>query len=58
MICNIGPRDRVIRMVSGIALVIAYEYVSVGMSLLGCFLLMTGFIRWCPFYVPFKVHSK
>jgi len=58
MICNIGPRDRILRMLIGIVLLIGKDLVSPWFMLIGVFLVVTGFLRWCPFYLPFKLNSK
>lgn len=58
MICNMGPRDRILRMILGFALIIFYGTVGVWLSLVGLFLFITGFFRWCPFYLPFKLNTK
>lgn len=57
---NVGGIDRILRIVVGIALIAfallsGHEYAVWGW--VGVVPLATGFIRWCPAYLPFGIRS-
>ncbi len=55
---NVGKIDRIIRIVAGlIVLVVGLIYQS-WWGLLGLIPLVTGMIRWCPLYSPFKITTR
>jgi hypothetical protein len=57
MKCNIGKTDRSLRMLVGLAL-IAYGLATGSLlGLVGFVPLITGYIRWCPVYVPLKIST-
>ena len=45
-------------MLAGLGLIGFFSTTHVWCALIGVFLVITGFLRWCPFYFPFKLHSK
>lgn len=54
MKCNVGGWDRMLRIVIGIVILgLGYAYNSYW-GLLGLLPILTGLIRWCPAYLPFK----
>jgi hypothetical protein len=54
---NMGPLDRIIRLVVGIAiLVLGYTYQS-WWGLVGLIPLGTAAIGWCPAYLPFGIST-
>lgn len=58
MICNIGPRDRIFRlMLAAILMALSGEFGPLYLALSGYFA-VTGFVRWCPLYLPFRVLTK
>lgn len=58
MQCNIGKTDRALRMILGLAL-IAYGLATGSLlGLVGLVPLLTGYIRWCPLYVPLKISTN
>jgi hypothetical protein len=57
MKCNIGKTDRVLRIVSGLA-IIGWGIVTQNIwGAVGVVPLLTGVIRWCPAYVPLKIST-
>jgi hypothetical protein len=60
MVHNVGGIDRIARVVAGLAL-IAWVVFGQGdvrwWGLLGIPLLATGFLRWCPAYLPFGIRT-
>lgn len=61
MKANIGGADRVIRIILGIIL-LALLFILEGniryIGLLGIILILTGLIKWCPLYLPFKINTN
>jgi len=58
MTCNIGNRDRILRMGAGIASIGAGLFFHSWFALAGVVLLLTGLFRFCPAYVPLGIHTK
>ncbi|MCF7802271.1 MAG: DUF2892 domain-containing protein [Candidatus Marinimicrobia bacterium] len=54
MKCNMGTTDRTIRIILGIVILALGLIFANWWGLIGLIPLATGFIRWCPLYVPFK----
>ncbi len=60
MKCNVGKKDRVIRIIVGLAILVPHYvyYAVVGhycvWANLGYIPLLTGLFKFCPFYIPFK----
>jgi hypothetical protein len=54
---NVGSADRILRMVLGLT-IIAWGFISHNwLGAIGLVPLATGFLRWCPAYVPFGISS-
>lgn len=54
---NVGSADRIIRMVLGLS-IIAWGFIAHNwLGAVGLVPLATGFLRWCPAYVPFGISS-
>lgn len=54
MQCNVGKTDRMIRIIAGLVIVVLGLVYQSWWGLIGIVPLMTGVIRWCPAYLPFK----
>ena len=54
---NIGTKDRVVRLIAGVAVIALGVTFSNWFGLIGLVLVGTAFFRWCPAYVPFKVST-
>ena len=54
---NVGGIDRIFRIVLGIVILVAGWYYKSWWGLLGLIPLLTGLIRWCPLYYPFKAST-
>lgn len=57
MKCNIGPTDRIIRIVAGVVILIIGLVAKSWWGLIGLIPLVTAAIKWCPLYVPFKIST-
>jgi len=56
MHANVGGFDRVLRIVAGLAILSLYFFLegpNRWWALVGLLPLVTGFVAWCPAYVPF-----
>lgn len=51
---NVGKTDRMIRIIAGLVIVVLGLVYQSWWGLIGIVPLMTGVIRWCPAYLPFK----
>ncbi len=58
MICNIGRRDRIFRLVLGLGILVLLSTSGILFWLVGLYLLVTGYLRWCPLYTPFKRNTN
>lgn len=57
MKCNVGPADRLLRIVVGVVILgLGYYYKSYW-GLIGIIPILVAIIRWCPLYVPFKIST-
>lgn len=54
---NVGRIDRILRIVSGIAIISAGLYFQSWWAVLGLIPIFTGSIGWCPAYLPFRFSS-
>lgn len=55
---NVGGIDRILRIVVGLALILAAALGYVGMwGYIGVVPLLTGVIGWCPAYLPFGIKT-
>ncbi|NOQ14171.1 MAG: DUF2892 domain-containing protein [Methyloprofundus sp.] len=50
---NVGGVDRIIRIIVGLAVIAWGVYAQNWLGAIGIVPLLTGFIRWCPAYLPF-----
>jgi len=54
---NVGSIDRIIRLILGL-IIIAWGIVDENyLGLIGIVPLLTGFLNWCPFYIPLKIST-
>jgi hypothetical protein len=53
MKCNVGKTDKMFRIVLGVVIILAGIYFKSWWGVVGLLPIVTGFIRWCPAYVPF-----
>lgn len=54
---NMGSVDRTVRIVAGLAIVAAGGYYASWWGLIGLVLIVTGIVRICPAYMPFKIST-
>ena len=57
---NVGPLDRTIRIIVGLALLSLFfllEGPAHWLGLIGFGPLLTGLVRWCPGYVPLGINT-
>lgn len=61
---NIGLFDRKVRLILGIVILLAHyvyylatDYYCIWANI-GWLLVITGYIRWCPTYIPFKINTN
>jgi len=54
---NVGDVDRFARFVFGTVIILAGIYFKSWFGLIGVIPLATGFIRWCPAYLPFGIST-
>lgn len=54
---NIGNADRAVRYIIGVIIILAGIYFKSWWGLIGVLPLLTGTIRYCPLYVPFKLNT-
>jgi len=57
MKCNVGKVDRAIRIIIGLAIIVLGIVFQSWLGLIGIIPLLTGLIRWCPLYIPFKIST-
>ena len=58
MSINVGRTDRIIRIVAGILLITLAATGTIGYwGYIGVVPLATGFIGWCPAYLPFGIKT-
>jgi len=50
MQCNVGKTDRSIRLIAGVAIIVAGLYYQSWWGAIGIVPLLTGAFRWCPPY--------
>ena len=55
---NIGKTDRALRLVAGIAIITLGIYFKSWWGVVGLIPLITGTVKVCPLYLPFKFSSK
>ena len=57
MKCNVGPVDRLVRIVLGLIIAIAGVVFDNWLGLIGIIPLATGLFKFCPLYFPFKIST-
>lgn len=58
MLANVDGSDRIIRIVVGIVLIVLAATGTIGYwGYIGVIPLATGFIGWCPAYLPFGIKT-
>lgn len=58
MIANVGTVDRAVRILAGLALIVAAAMGWIGVwGWLGVVVLATGVFRFCPAYLPFGLST-
>ncbi|MDE1974511.1 MAG: DUF2892 domain-containing protein [Hyphomicrobiales bacterium] len=58
MHCNVGKTDRALRIAAGIVIILAGLYFKNWWGAIGIVPIVTGILRWCPAYLPFKIVTK
>jgi hypothetical protein len=53
MKCNVGKTDKMFRIILGVIIILAGVYFQSWWGAVGVVPIVTGFIRWCPAYIPF-----
>ena len=53
MKCNVGKADRLFRIILGIIIIFAGLYFKSWWGVVGIVPILTGFLKWCPAYLPF-----
>ncbi len=54
---NVGETDRVIRILLGGIIIILGILYNTWWGAIGAIPLITGLIKWCPLYTPFKIST-
>lgn len=54
---NIGKIDRFIRIILGFVIIVLGLVYQTWWGAAGLLLLLTGAVRWCPLYIPFKINT-
>lgn len=57
MKCNVGATDRLVRIIVGVIVLLLGFYFKTWWGLLGLIFIVTGLLRFCPLYVPFKIST-
>jgi len=57
MKCNVGPVDRLLRIVVGLVVAIIGVIFDSWWGLVGLVPLATGLFKFCPLYAPFKIST-
>lgn len=58
MKCNVGPTDRLLRIIIGLVILVIGYINSSWWGLIGLIPLLTGLFRLCPLYKPFKLSTN
>ena len=58
MKCNVGKTDRMLRVLFGALIVMAGIAMQSWWGAVGLVPIITGLVRWCPAYVPFRIITK
>jgi hypothetical protein len=57
MVKNMGGTDRIIRLVVGAAILVVGGIAGSWWALLGVVFIVTGFLKFCPAYLPFRINT-
>lgn len=57
MKCNVGPIDRLIRIIAGLIIAIIGVVFESWWGLVGIVFLATGLFKFCLFYIPFNIST-
>ena len=57
MTCNVGGGDRMFRIIAGVVILGVGFYFKSYFGLIGIVPILTGLLRWCPAYIPFKINT-
>lgn len=57
MQCNVGKKDRLLRMVAGVVIIGAGVVFQSWWGAVGLVPLATAALRWCPLYVPLGIKT-
>ena len=57
MQCNVGGADRAVRIVIGVAIILAGIYFQSWWGAIGLITLATGIFKMCPAYLPFGLST-
>ena len=57
MKCNVGKTDRDLRIIAGLAIICWGLATQNIWGAAGLIPLLTGVLRWCPAYLPFKIST-
>lgn len=57
MKCNVGPADRLLRIILGLTVAILGAYFENWLGLIGIILMATGLFKFCPIYWTFKLST-
>jgi hypothetical protein len=55
---NVGPVDRLLRIIVGLIIAIVGVIFDSWWGLIGIVPLATGLFKFCPLYVPFKISTQ
>lgn len=58
MKCNVGKMDRKLRIAAGLVIIVAGLATHSWLGAIGLVPLFTGFVRWCPAYVPLGISTE
>ena len=54
---NLGPHDRIARILFGLAFLAAGYNANTWIGLFGLFPMATALVGWCPLYLPFGINT-
>jgi len=57
MKCNVGKIEKIIRVFSGIIILVLGVYYTSYFGYIAIFFLLTGILRWCPVNSLFKINN-
>ena len=54
---NVGPTDRIIRLILGAVIILLGAIFNSWWGLIGVAVFLTGIIGWCGLYIPFGINT-